>query len=135
LLDRLDLRFLKVPENPWKALLNSSEIMCKLPNHSSDSLIHDFVLAGFPENISIKRRLEGDILILMSRDLTLEFADSVAADFITLIDGKRSLLSIITELSKLYDADISIIKKDILELCRLLQRKRVIRINSQPINI
>lgn len=109
------------------------------PRNSSDNP-HDrlppvvfAVLKGYPENISIKTRLESDILVVMSADLVLEFLNPVASEFFLLIDGKLSLFQIVEELSRRYDADFLTIAEDIIELVRSFQRKRILRLNSNPI--
>jgi len=91
------------------------------------------VLSGYPESIAIKKRLEGEILAVMSADLVLEFLNPVASEFFQLVDGKRSLLEIVEELSQRYDAEFSTIAEDIIELVRNFQRKRILRLNNAPL--
>ncbi len=99
---------------------------------SDKQFIRYVILQGFPESLVIKKRLEGEILVVMSSELVLEFLNPVAKDFFLLIDGKKTLRTIVEDLTRTYDADASTIESDVVELVRELQRKRILRINSEP---
>lgn len=80
----------------------------------------------YPCATHIKKRREGDFLIVISEDLEIQYFNEVAMDFYLKFDGKRTVEKIVTELLDEYEVEKSTLESDAVSLIRDLQWKNLI---------
>lgn len=89
-------------------------------------IVKNIALKCIPYNICIKQRIEGDTLVVTTKDLSLYFLNNILKDFIELCDGKKTIQNIIDILHKYYDVEYEVLELDIINSIRDLQKKRII---------
>lgn len=79
-----------------------------------------------PLKKAVKIRKDGDFIIAMNKDLEIYYLNETACFFWNNCDGKASILNIMENFIKEYDVSESEIKKDIIELLRDFQWKKLL---------
>lgn len=100
----------------------------------SYSIVKNILLKSFPYKNVIKYRSESDILLVMNKEYSLFYFNSVAKDFFELCDGNTNVKQIIDVLSNKYNIEKNILEDDIIDLIKDLQLKRLIYINPMEID-
>ena len=74
----------------------------------------------------VKKRLNGDILIICADNLVIYYLNSTAAFFIELADGKSTVGEIKNKFLARYDVDERELENDFVEMIRDLQWKKIL---------
>ena len=74
----------------------------------------------------VKKRMNGDILIICSYNLTIYYLNATAAFFIELADGKSSVGEIKQNFLSRYDVNERELENDFVEMIRDLQWKKIL---------
>ena len=74
----------------------------------------------------VKKRLNGDILIICADNLTIYYLNSTAAFFIELADGKSTVGEIKDKFLARYDVNEQELENDFVEMIRDLQWKKIL---------
>jgi hypothetical protein len=82
-----------------------------------------------PQIIAHKTRRERSMMVVMTKDFSIEFLNETAGDFLKQVDGKKTIVEIASLLQKRYDIDEESLYHDLICLVRDLQLKRVIILN------
>ena len=83
-----------------------------------------------PIPLNIKTRENGEFLIVCSPKLDIFLLNSVAKDFYQLVDGEKTITSICTELSAVYDVESDTLTDDIVNLVRDMQWQTILNLKS-----
>lgn len=100
----------------------------------SYNIVKNLLLKSCPYKNAIKYRSENDILLVMNKDYSLFYFNSVAKDFFELCNGSTNVKMIVNILSDKYNVEKNILEDDIMDLIKELQLKRLIYINPMEIN-
>ena len=79
-----------------------------------------------PRVAFVKKRMNDDILIICTEDLTIYYLNATAAFFIELADGKSSVGEIKKKFLARYDVDERELENDFVEMIRDLQWKKIL---------
>ena len=82
------------------------------------------------KDISLKKRREGNILIIYGETLEISYLNKIAAQIMELSNGSNTISDIVDILFKKYDVEENELKIDIITLVRELQWKRIIRLEE-----
>lgn len=74
----------------------------------------------------VKKRINGDVLIICAENLTIYYLNTTAAFFIELSDGKATVGDIKKKFLSRYDVDERELEKDFIEMIRDLQWKKIL---------
>ena len=74
----------------------------------------------------VKKRLNGDILIICADNLTIYYLNSTAAFFIELADGKSTVGEIKDKFLARYDVNEQELENDFVDMIRDLQWKKIL---------
>ncbi|MBR0289780.1 MAG: PqqD family protein [Selenomonadaceae bacterium] len=74
----------------------------------------------------VKKRLNGDILIICADNLVIYYLNSTAAFFIELADGKSTVGEIKDKFLARYDVNEQELENDFVEMIRDLQWKKIL---------
>ena len=74
----------------------------------------------------VKKRMNGDVLIICAENLTIYYLNSTAAYFIELADGKSTVGEIKNKFLSRYDVDERELENDFVEMIRDLQWKKIL---------
>lgn len=96
----------------------------------SYDIVKKVLLDSVPEVEALKTRVEGDILIAVSREKELVFLNEVTKDFLQRCDGRRRLKEIIDELGEIYDVEKDLLTDDLIDTIQNLQYKRILRMEA-----
>lgn len=84
----------------------------------------------FPYDITLKKRKEGDILIVITKDTTLYFLNNMASYFVMLCNGINTVEDIVLKIYNEYDVQYEKLEYEIIDLIENLQKKRIIHIKD-----
>lgn len=79
-----------------------------------------------PHVTFVKRRMNDDVLIICSENLSIYYLNSTAAFFIELADGKSTVGDIKNKFLARYDVDERELENDFVEMIRDLQWKKIL---------
>ena len=82
------------------------------------------------KDISLKKRREGNILIIYGETLEISYLNKIAAQIMELSNGSNTMSDIFDVLLKKYDVEENELKIDIITLVRELQWKRIIKLEE-----
>lgn len=82
------------------------------------------------KDISLKKRREGNILIIYGETLEISYLNKIAAQVMELSNGSNTMSDIVDVLLKKYDVEENELKIDIITLVRELQWKRIIKLEE-----
>lgn len=82
------------------------------------------------KDISLKKRREGNILIIYGETLEISYLNKIAAQIMELSNGSNTMSDIVDVLLKKYDVEENELKIDIITLVRELQWKRIIKLEE-----
>ena len=74
----------------------------------------------------VKKRMNGDVLIICAENLTIYYLNSTAAYFIELADGNSTIGDIKNKFLSRYDVDECELESDFVEMIRDLQWKKIL---------
>lgn len=94
------------------------------------NLIWDWVKDKRPVDISLKKRMEGDVTVIYGKTLEICYLNKVASRILHYSDGKKTLSEVADQLLNIYDVDENILQNDIVELIRDMQWKRLIKLEG-----
>jgi hypothetical protein len=83
-----------------------------------------------PIPLNIKTRGNGEFLTVCSPKLDIFHLNSVAKDFYLLLDEKKTVASICTELSAMYEVEFDTLTNDIVNLVRDMQWQTILNLKS-----
>lgn len=86
-----------------------------------NNIIYDAVKDLIPYSKAIKSRQDGDFLILVNSICDYQFLNETAKDIYLQCDGNKTIDDILLYLVNSYDADIEILKSDLISIIRDLQ--------------
>lgn len=93
-------------------------------------IIWDWIKDKKPQNISLKSRMEEDIMVVYGKPLEMSYLNKIGARILNLSDGSNSVEDIANILLKIYDVDEKNLQDDIIVLMRELQWKRIIKLEE-----
>ena len=79
-----------------------------------------------PHVTFVKRRMNDDVLIICTENLSIYYLNSTAAFFIELADGKSTVGDIKNKFLARYDVDERELENDFVEMIRDLQWKKIL---------
>ena len=79
-----------------------------------------------PHVTFVKKRLNDDVLIICTENLSIYYLNSTAAFFIELADGKSTVGDIKNKFLARYDVDEQELENDFVEMIRDLQWKKIL---------
>ncbi len=94
------------------------------------NLIWDWVKNKRPVDISLKKRMEGDVAVIYGKTLEICYLNKVASQILQYSDGKKTLSEMADQLLRIYDVDEDILQNDIVELIRDMQWKRLVKLEG-----
>ena len=74
----------------------------------------------------VKKKINDDILIICSDNLSIYYLNTTAAFFISLIDGKSTVENIKQKFLQKYDVDERELENDFVDMIRDLQWKQIL---------
>ncbi|MCF2601696.1 PqqD family protein [Anaerovibrio lipolyticus] len=83
-----------------------------------------------PIDISLKSRMEGNILLVYGKTLEIIYLNKISARILKLSDGSHSLEDIMQILLDIYAVEEYKLKLDIISFIRELQWKRIIKLEE-----
>ena len=89
-------------------------------------MIFDWLDGKVPQISFVKKRLNGDVLIICADNLSIYYLNSTAAFFIELADGKATVGGIKSKFLARYAVDERELEKDFVEMIRDLQWKKIL---------
>ena len=89
-------------------------------------MIFSWLEEKIPRITSVKRRRNGDILIICAENLSIYYLNSTAAFFIESTDGKATVGDIKRKFLARYAVDERELEKDFVEMIRDLQWKKLL---------
>ncbi len=89
-------------------------------------MIFDWLDGKVPQISFVKKRLNGDVLIICTDNLSIYYLNSTAAFFIELADGKATVGDIKSKFLARYAVDERELEKDFVEMIRDLQWKKIL---------
>lgn len=89
-------------------------------------MIYKWMKNKCPHIKFLKKRFNGDMLIIESKDLNIYYLNKTAAFFVTLSDGSHSVGDIEQEMLQKYDVSKEELEFDLVETIRDLQWKSLI---------
>ena len=90
----------------------------------------DWIKRKKPVDISMKKRLEEDIMVIYGKGMEICYLNKVGGEIISLSNGKNTIADIFNMLLQTYDVSENELKEDILLLIRELQWKRFVRLEE-----
>ncbi len=94
------------------------------------NLIWDWVKNKRPVDISLKKRIEGDVVVIYGKTLEICYLNKVGSQILQYSDGEKTLSEIADRLLNIYDVDENILQNDIVELIRDMQWKRLVKLEG-----
>lgn len=94
------------------------------------NLVWDWVKNKRPVDISLKKRMEGDVAVIYGKTLEICYLNKVASQILQYSDGKKTLSEMADQLLRIYDVDEDILQNDIVELIRDMQWKRLVKLEG-----
>ena len=94
------------------------------------NLIWDWIKDKRPVDISLKKRMEGDVAVIYGKSLEICYLNKVGSQIVQYSDGKKTLSEISVKLLDIYEVDEKILQNDIVELIRDMQWKRLIKLEG-----
>ncbi len=91
-------------------------------------IVWDWLCEKKPVDISLKKRLEGDVAVVYGKELEICYLNKIGWQILDKSDGNNTLNDIAKYLLMIYEVDEDELKCDIVELIRDLQWKRLIRL-------
>ena len=89
-------------------------------------MIFDWLQNKIPRVSLVKKRSNGEILIVSSESLSIYYLNSTAAMFIELSDGKSTVGDIKQKFLDRYNVDERELENDFIEMIRDLQWKKIL---------
>lgn len=83
-----------------------------------------------PCDISIKKRMESDTLIVYGKTLEISYLNKTGARILDLSNGIRTLDDISRKLLEIYDVEEEELNFDIITIVRDLQWKRILKLED-----
>ena len=93
-------------------------------------MIFSWLEKKIPHCTYLKKRADGEILIVCAENLSIYYFNSTAAFFISLADGKNSVGEIKNKFLERYDVEEQELKKDFVEMIRDLQWKKILTLED-----
>lgn len=93
-------------------------------------LIYNKLKDLYPISVYVKLRKENDIVIVMNESLELNYLNYTSLFFLEKSTGKMKISEIVDDMLQEYDVTIDIIEKDIINLVRDLQWKKIIKLSK-----
>ncbi len=84
-----------------------------------------------PVNISVKQRREGNVIVVCGRTLEICYLNKIGGQILEWSDGFNTLNDVEKQLLKIYDVDEQELRRDIVDLIRDLQWKRLIKLEGE----
>ena len=94
------------------------------------NLIWDWVKNKRPVDISLKKRIEGDVVVIYGKTLEICYLNKVGSQILQYSDGEKTLSEIADRFLNIYDVDENILQNDIVELIRDMQWKRLVKLEG-----
>ena len=94
------------------------------------NLVWDWVKNKRPVDISLKKRMEGDVAVIYGKTLEICYLNKVASQILQYSDGEKTLSEMADQLLRIYDVDEDILQNDIVELIRDMQWKRLVKLEG-----
>ena len=89
-------------------------------------MIFDWLESKVPQPTFVKKRMNGDVLIICAENLTIYYLNATAAFFVELADGKATVGDIKRKFLDRYDVDERELENDFVEMIRDLQWKKIL---------
>ena len=89
-------------------------------------MIFDWLENKIPRISLVKKKSNGEILIVCSENLSMYYLNSTAAMFIELADGKSTVGDIKQKFLDRYDVDERELENDLVDMIRDLQLKKIL---------
>lgn len=89
-------------------------------------MIFSWLDGKVPQISFVKKRMNGDVLIICADNLSIYYLNSTAAFFIELVDGKATVSDIKRKFLARYAVDERELEKDFVEMIRDLQWKHIL---------
>lgn len=94
-------------------------------------IVWEWIKHKKPVNISLKQRMEGNVVVICSRTLEICYLNKIGGQILEFSDGLNTLDGIAKRLLKIYDVDEQELRSDIVDLIRELQWKRLIKLEGE----
>ena len=89
-------------------------------------MVFEWLKNKVPVATYIKKRTNGDMLIVCSENLVMYYFNATAAFFLDSVDGKLTVAEIKNKFLKCYDVEERELEKDFIEMIRDLQWKKIL---------
>ena len=89
-------------------------------------MIFEWLKNKIPVATYVKKRSNGDMLIVCADDLVIYYLNSTAAFFLDLVDGKLTVAEIKNKFLENYDVEEQELETDFIEMIRDLQWKKIL---------
>ena len=89
-------------------------------------MIFNWLAKKIPQCSYLKKRRDGEILIVCAENLSIYYLNSTAAFFIELANGKNSVGEIKNKFLERYNVEEKEIENDFVEMIRDLQWKKIL---------
>lgn len=89
-------------------------------------MIFDWLKDKVPVAAYVKKRMNGDILIICAETLSMYYLNATAAFFVNSVDGKFTVNDIKEKFLQKYDVEESELENDFVEMIRDLQWKQIL---------
>lgn len=93
-------------------------------------IVWDWIKNRRPVDISIKKRRDGNIMIIYGKQLEISYLNKTGSYILELSNGRNTVAEIANKLLEVYDVDALELQSDITDLIRELQWKRLIRLEE-----
>lgn len=89
-------------------------------------MVFEWLKNKVPVATYIKKRTDGDMLIVCSENLVMYYFNATAAFFLDSVDGKLTVAEIKNKFLECYDVEERELEKDFVEMIRDLQWKKIL---------
>ena len=89
-------------------------------------MVFEWLKNKVPVATYIKKRINGDMLIVCSENLVMYYFNATAAFFLDSVDGKLTVAEIKNKFLECYDVEEQELEKDFVEMIRDLQWKKIL---------
>ena len=89
-------------------------------------MVFEWLKNKVPVATYIKKRINGDMLIVCSENLVMYYFNATAAFFLDSVDGKLTVAEIKNKFLECYDVEERELEKDFIEMIRDLQWKKIL---------
>lgn len=93
-------------------------------------MVFSWIKDKIPHCSYVKKRMNGNIMIICASSLTIYYLNQSAAFFINSADGTKTVSDIKDEFLQHYEVDACELERDIVDIIRDLQWKRILTLEE-----